>query len=68
MAADPHRFEDKAAWGSCLWNGYVVTGSTKGERRRRLAHVPEQWRASVEAHVRTASILMQKARQRQTGN
>ena len=36
------------------WQGYVMAGQSKGERRVRLALVPEEMRAAVEDHVRTA--------------
>lgn len=35
------------------WNGYVVSGKSREERRRRLALVPEQWRDQVKRHVET---------------
>jgi hypothetical protein len=38
---------------SSEWNGYVVSGKTREERRRRLEMVPEEWRASVKRHVET---------------
>lgn len=35
------------------WNGYVVTGKTREERRRRLEEVPQELRDSVKRHVET---------------
>ena len=35
------------------WNGYVVSGKTREERRRRLELVPEEWRYHVKRHVET---------------
>jgi len=35
------------------WNGYVVSGKTPEERRRRLELVPEEWRDLVKRHVET---------------
>ena len=36
------------------WQGYVMAGKDTSERRERLAMVPEEMRAAVEDHVRTA--------------
>ena len=35
------------------WNGYVVSGKNREERRRRLELVPEEWRDHVKRHVET---------------
>lgn len=56
--------DGKASWGCGLWNGYVTTGTTKAERRRRLQEVPEHLRPGVESHVRTVFMLMHKARRK----
>ncbi len=63
MAGDPDP-DDKAAWGSCLWNGYVETGATREERARRLAEVPRPWRDSVRRHVEMVFALAARARRR----
>jgi hypothetical protein len=47
----------KKTWGGGNWNAYVGSGSTREERRERLADVPEEMRASVESHVRTVFKL-----------
>lgn len=48
--------------GGGQWNAYVEGGSSKAERRVRLALCPAALRAEVEAHVRTVFAL----RERQT--
>jgi len=51
---------------SSEWNGYVVSGKTREERRRRLEMVPEQWRESVKRHVKTY-FAIRKARNDRAG-
>jgi hypothetical protein len=41
-------------------NAYVEAGTTRAERARRLAEVPEAMRASVEGHVRTVFAVRRK--------
>ena len=40
------------------WNGYVVSGKSREERRRRLDEVPEEWRDAVKRHVETYFAIM----------
>jgi len=51
---------------SSEWNGYVVSGKTREERRRRLEMVPEQWREFVKRHVETY-FAIRKARNDRAG-
>ena len=44
---------DKSKWTVGNYNAYVGSGTTREERRERLAEVPEEYRDSVESHVRT---------------
>ena len=48
--------------GSGEWNGYVLTGDTREERRRRLEQCPVHLRIDVEAHVRDVFLLRRKQR------
>jgi len=43
----------KSMWVKGNWNAYVGSGTTREERRERLAEVPDKYRDSVESHVRT---------------
>ncbi len=60
MSQDQTRVNDKYNIGPC-WNAYVATGKTVEQRRKRLEEVPEEFRASVEDHVRTV-FLMRRTR------
>ena len=40
-------------WVKGNWNAYVGSGTTREDRRERLAEVPDKYRDSVESHVRT---------------
>jgi hypothetical protein len=51
---------------SSEWNGYVVSGKTREQRRQRLELVPEQWRDSVQRHVETY-FAIRKARNDRAG-
>lgn len=42
------------------WNAYVVSAKTLGECKRRIAEVPEQFRAQAESHARTVFELRKK--------
>ena len=42
---------DKDSWSRPMWNAYVVAGSTRDERKQRLAEVPEEWHADVKRHA-----------------
>ena len=42
------------------WNGFVLQGKTRDERRARLAQVPEPFRDHVEAHVRTVFAIQKR--------
>ncbi len=48
----------------CLgqWNAWAEAGSTFEERKARLEQVPEQFRADVLAHLKTAHALRHKTR------
>jgi len=48
------------------WNGYVVSGKTREERRQRLGMVPEEWRDQVKRHVETY-FAIRKARNDRAG-
>jgi hypothetical protein len=48
---------------SC-WCAYVESGASVEERRARLADCPEQFRAEVEAHVRTVFAIRASVRMR----
>jgi hypothetical protein len=43
------------------WNYWVTDGHDRAERQRRLAEVPEYFRASVESHVRLVFTLRGQA-------
>lgn len=36
-----------------VWQGYVVSGKTREQRRARLEEVPEEYRDKVRRHVET---------------
>ena len=50
------------------WNGYVLGGRTKEERRERLERVPAEFRERVESHVRTVFAIRQRAAARRHTN
>lgn len=39
------------------WNAYVIAGATREERKRRLAEVPDKWRAEVRRHAQTVFAI-----------
>ena len=43
------------------WNAYVASGHDRDERARRVADVPEDFRACVESHVRLVFALRGQA-------
>jgi len=49
------------------WNGYVVSGKTREQRRERLAEVPEEWRDSVKRHVETYFAIINHHKRMQHG-
>jgi hypothetical protein len=49
------------------WKGYVVTGTTKEQRRERLAEVPESLRDEVKRHVETFFAIKANARRAARG-
>lgn len=44
-------------WTVGNFNAWVEAGTTKDERRERLASVPEEYRADVERHVKTVFAI-----------
>ncbi len=56
--------KDRSEWGYGQWNIYVRSGATPEERRARLAEVPEERRAYVEAYVRLVFRLRADCEQR----
>ena len=45
-----------------MWKGYVVSGKTRGQRRERLAEVPENLRDEVKRHVETFFAIKANAK------
>lgn len=44
-------------WTTGNYNAWVEAGKTRGERKRRLEQVPEQWRKDVESHVQVVFAI-----------
>jgi hypothetical protein len=49
-------------WSAPMWQAFVVSGADRAERARRLAMVPEHWRARVASHVQTVFEIRKGAR------
>jgi hypothetical protein len=49
------------------WNGYVVSGKTRAQRRERLEQVPDEWKPHVENHVRTFFAIKNNAKRIKNG-
>lgn len=50
--------------GPGQWNAYVAGGETREIRRERLDECPADYRAGVEAHVKTVFALRRKQAER----
>lgn len=50
------------------WNGYVVSGKTREERKSRLDEVPEEWRDQVRKHVETFFAIKANFRRKHERN
>ena len=53
--------DKRTASNYCAW---VEAGQSREERASRLAEVPKEWRAAVEAHVRCCFLVRGEARYR----
>jgi len=49
-------------WCQSMWNGYVVSGKSREQRRARLEEVPEQYKQGVINHVETVFAIKRNAR------
>jgi len=49
-------------WSVGMWNGYVVSGKTRDERRARLEQVPDEYKQSVINHVETVFAIRRNAK------
>ena len=51
-------------WTASNYCAWVEAGQSREERASRLAEVPKEWRAAVEAHVRCCFLVRGEARYR----
>lgn len=50
-----------------MWNGYVVQGKSREQRRARLEEVPEEYRDAVKRHVETYFAIVNHHKRMQNG-
>ena len=55
---------DRDRWTASNYCAWVEAGQSREERASRLAEVPKEWRAAVEAHVRCCFLVRGEARYR----
>lgn len=55
---------DRDKWTASNYCAWVEAGKSREERAARLAEVPADWRAAVEAHVRCCFLVRGEARYR----
>ena len=55
---------DRDKWTASNYCAWVEAGQSREERASRLAEVPKEWRAAVEAHVRCCFLVRGEARYR----
>ena len=55
---------DRFQWTCSNYCAWVEVGQSREERASRLAEVPKEWRAAVEAHVRCCFLVRGEARYR----